>query len=170
MSAGNHNVVEHTNLLLTKLIGSVEIHYFASFRYIALRGCIQKFPDWVDNEMYAYLWYYSLTSNTKSYGGKTHYTDPQNSDTAAPSGNELYHLHFWLQSAGGRTQPVPFGTAVCGYWDRSFSPYIPTFLVHININCYEPFWTSVVFIFPTAQTNMIGLFLVFLNLSRRLPQ
>jgi hypothetical protein len=37
-----------------------------------LRGCIQKFPDWVDNEIYAYLWYYSLRRNTKGHGGKTH--------------------------------------------------------------------------------------------------
>jgi hypothetical protein len=36
------------------------------------RGCIQKFPDWVDNEIYAYLWYYSLRSNTKGYDVKTH--------------------------------------------------------------------------------------------------
>jgi len=28
-----------------------------------VRGCIQKFPDWVDNEIYAYLWYYSFRSN-----------------------------------------------------------------------------------------------------------
>jgi hypothetical protein len=37
-----------------------------------LRGCIQKFRDWVDNKIYAYLLYYSLRSNTKGYGGKTH--------------------------------------------------------------------------------------------------
>jgi hypothetical protein len=36
-----------------------------------LRGYIQKFMDWVDNEIYAYLRYYSLRSNTKGYGGKT---------------------------------------------------------------------------------------------------
>jgi hypothetical protein len=35
-----------------------------------IRGCIQKLPDWVDNEIYAYLWYYSLRNNTKVYGGK----------------------------------------------------------------------------------------------------
>jgi len=35
-------------------------------------GCIQKLPDWVSNEIYTYLWYYSLRSNTKCYGGKTH--------------------------------------------------------------------------------------------------
>jgi hypothetical protein len=33
-----------------------------------IRGCIQKFPDRVDSEIYAY----SLRSNTKGYGGKTH--------------------------------------------------------------------------------------------------
>jgi hypothetical protein len=40
-----------------------------------LRGCIQKFPDWVDNEIYAYNNKHSLRSNTKGYGVKTHYTD-----------------------------------------------------------------------------------------------
>jgi hypothetical protein len=35
---------------------------------------------------------HSLRSNTKDYGGKTHYTDSQNSDTSASSGRELYHL------------------------------------------------------------------------------
>jgi hypothetical protein len=37
-----------------------------------MRGCIQKFPDWVDNETYAYSNKHSLRSNTKGYGGKTH--------------------------------------------------------------------------------------------------
>jgi len=40
-----------------------------------------------------------LRSNTKGYGGKTHYTDSQNSDTTASSGRELYHLEFLLQAA-----------------------------------------------------------------------
>jgi hypothetical protein len=40
-----------------------------------VRGCIQKFPDWDDNEIYAYNNKQSLRSNTKGYGGKTHYTD-----------------------------------------------------------------------------------------------
>jgi hypothetical protein len=35
------------------------------------------------NEIYAYLWYCSLRSNTKSYGSRTHQTDSQNSDTTA---------------------------------------------------------------------------------------
>jgi len=34
----------------------------------------------VDNEIYAYNNKHSLRSNTKGYGGKTHYTDSQNSD------------------------------------------------------------------------------------------
>jgi hypothetical protein len=62
----------------------------------SIQGCIQKFPDWVDNE---------ITSNTKGYGGKTHQTDPQNSDATAPSGRELYHLQFSLQASS----PENFG-------------------------------------------------------------
>jgi hypothetical protein len=34
---------------------------------------------------------HSLRNNTNGYGGKTHYTDSQSSDTTAPSGRELYH-------------------------------------------------------------------------------
>jgi hypothetical protein len=33
-------------------------------------GCVQKFPDWVDNEINNNK--HSLRSNTKGYGGKTH--------------------------------------------------------------------------------------------------
>jgi hypothetical protein len=69
----------------------------------ALRGCIQKFPEGIDNEIHAYLWYYSLRSNTKGYGGKTHWTDSQNSDTIVPSGRELCHLQFSLQAASPET-------------------------------------------------------------------
>jgi hypothetical protein len=39
---------------------------------VYLRGCIQKFPDWIDNEIYAYNNKHSLRRNTKCYGGKTH--------------------------------------------------------------------------------------------------
>jgi hypothetical protein len=42
------------------------------FNYGLIRGGIQKFPDWVDNEIYAYNNKHSLRSNTKGYGGKTH--------------------------------------------------------------------------------------------------
>jgi hypothetical protein len=55
------------------------------------------------NEIYAYLWYYTLRSNTHGYGGKTHYSDSQNSDTTVPSGRELYHLQFSLQAASPET-------------------------------------------------------------------
>jgi hypothetical protein len=53
---------------------------------------------------------YALTTiNTRweatqrGYGGKTHYTDSQNSDTTAPSGRELYRLQFSLQAASPET-------------------------------------------------------------------
>jgi len=36
-----------------------------------VRECIQKFPDRVEKEIYTYLWYYSLLSASKGYGGKT---------------------------------------------------------------------------------------------------
>jgi hypothetical protein len=39
--------------------------------YGRMRGCIQKFPDWVDNEIYAYNNKHSLRSNIKGCGGKT---------------------------------------------------------------------------------------------------
>jgi hypothetical protein len=42
------------------------------YAYVRTQGCIQKFQDWVDNEIYAYNNKHSLRSNTKCYGGKTH--------------------------------------------------------------------------------------------------
>jgi hypothetical protein len=63
---------------------------------------IQKFPHWVGNEIKINN-KHSLRSNTKGYGGKTHYTDSQNSDTTAPSGRELYRLQFLLQAASLET-------------------------------------------------------------------
>jgi hypothetical protein len=45
----------------------------------------------------------SLRSNTKGYGGKTHLTESQNSDTTAPSGRELCHVQFSLQAASPET-------------------------------------------------------------------
>jgi hypothetical protein len=32
---------------------------------VRIRGCIQKFPDWVDNEIYAYINKHLFRSNTK---------------------------------------------------------------------------------------------------------
>jgi hypothetical protein len=66
-------------------------------------GVSKKFPDWVDNETNNNNNKHSLRSNTKCYGGKTHYTDSQNSDTTASSGRELYHLQFSLQVASPET-------------------------------------------------------------------
>jgi hypothetical protein len=57
-------------------------------------------------EIYVYLCYCLLRSNTKGYGDKTHYTDSRNCDTTAPNGRELYHLQFSLQAASPET---------CGY-------------------------------------------------------
>jgi hypothetical protein len=65
--------------------------------------CIQKFPEWLDNEIYAYNNKHSLRSNKNGYGGKTHYTDSQNSNTSASSGRELYHSQFSLQAASPET-------------------------------------------------------------------
>jgi len=39
-----------------------------------VHGCIQKFPDWANNEMNNNN-KHSLGSNTKGYGCKTHYID-----------------------------------------------------------------------------------------------
>jgi hypothetical protein len=52
--------------------------FFSCCRYISvvanihtnIRGCIQKFPDWVDNEINNNNNKHSLRSNTKGYGGK----------------------------------------------------------------------------------------------------
>jgi hypothetical protein len=63
---------------------------------------MQKFPDWVDNEINSNN-KYSLQSNTKGYGGKTQYTESQNSDITASSGRELYHLQFSPQAASPET-------------------------------------------------------------------
>jgi hypothetical protein len=72
-------------------------------RRLVVQGCIQKFPDWVDNEINNNKNKHSLWSNTKGYGGKTHYIDSQNSDTTAPIGRELYNLQFLLQAASPET-------------------------------------------------------------------
>jgi hypothetical protein len=61
------------------------------------------FPDWVDNEINNNNNKYSLRSNMNGYGGKTHQTDSQNSDTTTPSGRELYHLQFLLQAISPET-------------------------------------------------------------------
>jgi hypothetical protein len=71
---------------------------------LIIRRCIQKFPDWVHNEINnnnnnKHL----LRSNTKGYGGKTHKTDSQNSDRTVSSGRELYHLECSLLGGWGQS-------------------------------------------------------------------
>jgi len=55
-----------------------------------------------------------LRSNTKGYGGKTHYTDSQYSDTTASSGRELYHLQCSLRAAC----PETFGYTLVSAWQQ----------------------------------------------------
>jgi hypothetical protein len=46
---------------------------------------------------------HSLRSNTKSYYGKTQYTDSQNSNATVHGGRELYHLQLSPQAASPET-------------------------------------------------------------------
>jgi hypothetical protein len=92
--------VPHWPLSWTRWIQS-KISHHISLRSILIWGCIQKFPDWVNNEINNNK--HSLRSNTKDYGGKTHLSDSQNSATVAPTGRELYHLQFSLQAAKRET-------------------------------------------------------------------
>jgi hypothetical protein len=57
-----------------------------------VRGCIEKFPDWVFEELRR--------------------QNSQNSDTTAPSGRQLYHLQFSLQAAS----PESFGYILVKLW------------------------------------------------------
>jgi hypothetical protein len=109
-----------------------------------IRGCIQKFPVWVDNEINNNK--SSLRSNTKGYGVKTHYTDPQNCDTTAPTGRELYHYQFSLQAAS----PETFGYTLLRCRSLKISMTISVnifreifrFLITIrNIFCMVMTWT-----------------------------
>jgi hypothetical protein len=62
------------NFPITKYVELIFRQRFRTLKFSLsiTRVYIQKFPDRVDNEIYAYLCYYSLRSNTKGYGGKTH--------------------------------------------------------------------------------------------------
>jgi hypothetical protein len=68
---------------------------------------------------------HSLRSNTKGYGGKTHWTESQNSDTIPSNGRELYHLQFSLKA----TSPETFG----------YTPYNPAFVNAKSHNSGEPY-------------------------------
>jgi hypothetical protein len=90
-----------THLFLCRL---VDEKCCCNFVHVScIRGCIQKFPKWIDNEIYDYNNKHSFRSNTKGYGGKTHETDSQNSDTTASNGRELHHLQFSVQEASSET-------------------------------------------------------------------
>jgi hypothetical protein len=103
-----HQYMQTTKTRYTlKICSSILTDAYRHIYYI--RECIQKFPDWVDNEINnKNNNKLSLRSNTKGYGGKTHYTDSQNGDTTAPSGKELYHLQFSLQAASPETSGYTF--------------------------------------------------------------
>jgi hypothetical protein len=51
--------------------GSNKSFVIDNYDTIYIPGCIQKFPDWVDNEINNNN-KHSLRSNIKGYGGKTH--------------------------------------------------------------------------------------------------
>jgi hypothetical protein len=94
LTTGRHKIIfakNHAELLSSRIATATLIRSVLHSRN-EIRRCIQKFPDSVNNKQL-------LRSNTKVYGGKTHYTDSQNRDTTAPSGRELYHLQFSLQAA-----------------------------------------------------------------------
>jgi hypothetical protein len=97
--ACNDEALPTSSVLTGSLLSDITRVFVFSPLKAWVRECIQKFPDWVDNEIYAYNKKHSLRRNAKGYGGKTHYTDSQNIDTTAPSGGELYHLQFSLQAA-----------------------------------------------------------------------
>jgi hypothetical protein len=99
-----------------------------------IRGCIQNYPDRVDNEIYAYNNKYALRNNTKGYGGKTHQADSQNSDTTACSGRELYHLQFSLQAAS----PETFGyTIACNFYYKTPCSNLFQCALDWALHCYS---------------------------------
>jgi hypothetical protein len=107
-----NNSVETAN----KKWGDGEDH--ERFCYV-IRRCIQKFPDWVDNEINnKNNNENSLWSNTKGDGGKTHKTDSRNRDTTVPNGRELYHSQFSLQT----DSPETFGYTLIYLCSTSFLP------------------------------------------------
>jgi hypothetical protein len=68
------NIDDQTNLLGPTLNDGIEVPT-SQIRIFAILvqliwGCIRNFPDWVDNEIYAYNNKHSLRSNTKGYGAK----------------------------------------------------------------------------------------------------
>jgi hypothetical protein len=50
----------------------IQIYYYGNNHTTDIGECIQKFPDEVDNEIYAYNNKQSLRNNAKCSGGRTH--------------------------------------------------------------------------------------------------
>jgi hypothetical protein len=78
-------------------------HHLQQLLQYQVQGYVQKFLDWVNNEINNSNNKHSLRSNTKGHVSKTHLTDSQNSATTAPSGRDLYYLQFSLQAASLET-------------------------------------------------------------------
>jgi len=55
----------------TKLRSSADLIVLELHELDSIWGCIQKFPDWLDNKINNNN-KHSLRSNTKGYGNKTH--------------------------------------------------------------------------------------------------
>jgi hypothetical protein len=70
---GNPLLVQEQSKFLVTANLIVFLLFSSNLRMVTnlhLRWCIQKFPDWVDNEVNNNK--HSLRSNTKGYGDKTH--------------------------------------------------------------------------------------------------
>jgi hypothetical protein len=68
-----HPVFEHPQSMFSPKYNINEEKQVKLYQIILIfiRGCNQKFPDRVDNKIYAYNNKHSSRSNTKGYGGKT---------------------------------------------------------------------------------------------------
>jgi hypothetical protein len=63
-------VKKETLKLISDWVSRSNDHAMVSWNKHYIWGYMQKFPDWVDNEINNNK--HSLRSNTKGYGGKTH--------------------------------------------------------------------------------------------------
>jgi hypothetical protein len=66
------------------------LNYSWNSNDFSLRTYIQKFPDWVDNE---------INNNTRWEATQRVMAAKSQNDTTAPSGRELCHLQFSLHAA-----------------------------------------------------------------------
>jgi hypothetical protein len=108
------------NIICTCLTATLEHYQITQKRSVSrckIRVCIQKFPDWVDNEINNNK--HSLRSNTKGYGAKlarlTYKTATQlylgaESCTIYSSRSSSQSGNFWIQSPTGWTTGFRFPT------------------------------------------------------------